>query len=132
MDKFFSKPDFGKLVIRLVLGLIFAWFGVKMLSGSRSALVILDRPFSLFSLTLPPRSWIVSVAIVYLIAGVLYMAGCFFKSCCAALAIVELVLIRQSVFADASQVDLMLLHVVLAAVCFGSMFLNPGRFAARS
>ncbi|MDR2664117.1 MAG: hypothetical protein LBB14_01115 [Puniceicoccales bacterium] len=131
MDKFFDKPDFGKLLIRVVLGLIFAWFGVKMLSGTRSALVILDRPFSLFAITLPPRSWICSVSVVYLIAGVLYMAGCFYKSCCAALTVVELVLIRQSVFADASQVDLMLLHVVLAAVCFGSIFINPGRFSAR-
>ncbi|MDR2667582.1 MAG: hypothetical protein LBB38_00875, partial [Puniceicoccales bacterium] len=61
VNRFFDKPDFGKLIIRAVLGLIFVWYGTKMLSGNRSAMVILDRPFAIFSLSLPPRMWIVSV-----------------------------------------------------------------------
>jgi hypothetical protein len=111
---------------------MFAWFGVKMLGGGRSALVILDRPFPLFTVTLSERTWISVVAVVYLIAGILFMAGSFFKSSCAALSVVECVLVRQSVFADPSQVDLMLLHVVLVAVCFGFIFINPGRYSASS
>ncbi|MDR3316967.1 MAG: hypothetical protein LBS68_02800 [Puniceicoccales bacterium] len=132
MGKFFDRPDFGKLVIRVVLGFIFAWFGVKMLGGGRSALVILDRPFTLFSITLAPRTWILTASIVYLIAGILFMAGSFFKTCCMALTVVELILIRQSAYVNHAEVDLLLLHVVLAAICFGFIFINPGRYSASS
>jgi uncharacterized membrane protein YphA (DoxX/SURF4 family) len=132
VEKLFDHPDLGKLIVRVVLGLIFAWFGVKMVGGGQSALVILDRPFSLLSVTLSARAWILIVSVVYLIAGILFMAGSFFKSCCAALTVTEGILVRQSVFTDPSQVDLMLLHMVLLAVCFGFIFINPGRYSASS
>jgi uncharacterized membrane protein YphA (DoxX/SURF4 family) len=131
MDRFFDRPDFGKLLVRVVLGLIFAWFGVKMLGGGKSALVILDQPFPILSYTVAPRTWILCVAVVYLIAGILFMAGSFFRTSCVALAAVELVLIRQTIFTAPAEVDLMLLHVVLMAVNIGFLFMNPGRYSAR-
>ncbi|MDR0727764.1 MAG: hypothetical protein LBF26_02615 [Puniceicoccales bacterium] len=132
MERFFDKPDLGKLVIRVVLGLITAWYGVKMLGGGRSAIVILDRPFSLFTLTLEPRVWILLIAVVYVITGILFMAGCLFKTCCAALTATELILIRQSFFVKPDEVDLLILHTVLAAVYFGFLFIQAGRFSANS
>ncbi|MDR1457093.1 MAG: hypothetical protein LBI34_03540 [Puniceicoccales bacterium] len=132
MDRFFDKPDFGKLVIRIVLGLITAWYGVKMLGGGRSAIVILDRPFSLFTLTLEPRVWILIIAVVYVITGILFMAGCFFKTCCTALTATELILIKQSFLVKPDEIDLLILHTVLAAVYFGFLFMQPGRFSANS
>lgn len=131
MDKFLDRPDLGKLIIRMVLGLIFAWFGVKMLGGGRSALVILDEPFRFLSLTLSPRTWILCIAVTYLIAGILFMAGSFFRPSCAAIALAEAILIHQSVITNPAEVDLMLLHVVLLAVSIGFLFISPGRYAAR-
>jgi uncharacterized membrane protein YphA (DoxX/SURF4 family) len=132
VDRFFDKPDFGKLIIRVILGLIFAWYGVKMLGGGRSAIVVLDRPFTFLSVTLSPKTWIFLVSIFYLIAGILFMAGSFFKSCCITLTAIEFILIRQSIFAKPEEIDLMLLHVVLAAVCLGFLFIHPGKFSANS
>lgn len=130
MDKFFDRPDLGKLIIRVILGLIFAWYGVKMIGGGKSAIVILDQPFTLFTMTFAPRTWILLVSSVYLIAGILFMAGSFFKTCCFALMIVECILIRQSFFVKPDEIDLMLLHVVLASVCLGFLFIHPGRYSA--
>ncbi|MDR1437796.1 MAG: hypothetical protein LBI69_01930 [Puniceicoccales bacterium] len=103
-----------------------------MLGGGQSAIVVLDQPFTLFAITLPPRTWILLVAISYLIAGILFMAGSFFRSCCITLTLVELILIKQSTFSQPGEIDLMLLHVILAAVCFGFLFIHPGRFSANS
>jgi uncharacterized membrane protein YphA (DoxX/SURF4 family) len=132
VERFFDRPDLGKLIIRVILGLIFAWYGVKMLGGGQSAIVVLDQPFTLFSITLSPRTWIMLASISYLIAGILFMAGSFFKSCCTALTIVELILIKQSLYARPGEIDLILLHIILAAVCFGFLFIHPGRFSANS
>jgi putative oxidoreductase len=130
VEKFFDRPDLGKMVIRVILGLIFAWFGVKMLGGGKSALVILDQPFTFLTVTLTPKTWILLTSIVYLIAGILFMAGSFFRTCCTALVFVEFILIKQSVHTDPGEIDLMLLHVVLLAVCLGFLFINPGRYSA--
>jgi uncharacterized membrane protein YphA (DoxX/SURF4 family) len=131
--KYFDKPDFGKAIIRVVLGLIFAWCGVKGIGGGRSQLFILNAPFSLFSFTLLPHTWMIFVATIYLIAGILFMAGSFFRSCCSALAIVEVLQVRQTIIcAKQGGTDFLLLHVILAAVCFGFIYINPGRYSASS
>jgi uncharacterized membrane protein YphA (DoxX/SURF4 family) len=132
MERFLDKPDFGKLIIRVVLGLITAWYGIKMLGGGRSAIVILDRPFSLFSLTLSPRTWILMIAVVYVVTGILFMAGSFFKICCTLLTVTELILIKQSFFVKPDEADLLILHIVLAAVYIGFLFIQPGRYSANS
>lgn len=130
MERYFDRPDFGKLIIRFVLGLIFAWYGVKMLGGGRSALIIYGQPLVIFGHSIPFGIWIMILSVDYLIAGILFMAGCFFKSCCTALAIAEIILVRQTIFGNPHEVDLMLLHVILAAVCVGFLFIHPGRYSA--
>lgn len=130
MEKFFNRPDFGKLLIRVILGLIFAWYGVKMIGIGNSDIVAFDPRFALLRLSLSTDAWTLLVAIIYLIAGILFMAGSFFKTCSGVLAVVELILIRQSILARPGMVDLMLLHLVLATICSGFLFINPGRYSA--
>lgn len=130
MEKFFDRPDFGKLFIRLFLGLFFAWCGVRLIGGHGVPFVDFEKAFTFLHITLPSEVWIFLISIVYLVAGILFMAGSFFRSCSGSLAIVELVLTRQSSFAHPHQLDLILLHAVLATVCIGFLFMNPGRYSA--
>jgi uncharacterized membrane protein YphA (DoxX/SURF4 family) len=131
--KLLDKPDFGKMVIRVTLGLIFAWCGVNGIGGGRSPLFVFNYPFSLFSFTLNPRVWILAIAVVYLVAGILFMAGSFFKSCCVVLTIVEVLQVRQIFLCGRpNAADSFVLHVVLAAVCFGFLYISPGRYSASS
>lgn len=130
MEKFFNRPDFGKLLIRVVLGLIFAWYGVKMIGIGNSDIVVFEPGFSLLRLSLSTDAWTLLVAIIYLVAGILFMAGSFFKTCSAVLTVVELLLMREAILARPESADLMLLHLVLAAICFGFLFITPGRYSA--
>ncbi|MDR1303188.1 MAG: DoxX family membrane protein [Puniceicoccales bacterium] len=131
IDSFWEKENFGKLFIRLFLGLFFVASGVRYFSGGISALQTLGAIFSAIGITFWPVIFGIISAVILVLSGMCFLIGFFYRlNCGLLLAIYFLKALGNGSglknFFDGE----FLLNILIALLLFAFLFMGAGRFSS--
>ncbi|MDR1907096.1 MAG: hypothetical protein LBQ03_02670 [Puniceicoccales bacterium] len=128
---FWDKENFGKLFMRLLMGLFFIALGIRYFSGGMSSLQILGTIFNVLGITFWPGIWGVFSAVVLILAGMCFLIGFFFRTNCAFLLLLFfLKSLTVWVFSKNFFDGEFLLNASLAVMLFSFLFMGAGRFSS--
>lgn len=124
----FKKPDFGLLVMRLVLGASFVTHGLTKFMGGTSTLEQLGKVMAVFGIHEFPVFFGGMAALFEVIGGILVFLGYKFRFGAAAIAFILLVGI-YSTFVTTPSFAKLAWPLELFAVFFGLIFIGPGKYS---
>jgi uncharacterized membrane protein YphA (DoxX/SURF4 family) len=131
VTSFWDKENFGKLFIRLLVGLFFIALGIRYFSGGMSSLQILGAIFNTLGVTFWPGIWGVCSAVVLILSGMCFLIGFFFRTNCALLLLVFFLKLLTVWFFSKNFFDPeFLLNASLAVLLFAFLFMGAGRFSS--
>lgn len=128
MKKWFHSPNFGLLCMRVALGLIMISYGVPMFLGGTLSLASTGSAMALIGVDFAPFFWGVMAALSYIIGGVFYALGFFFRP-------VSFILCFDMVMAVLSHIHkgdsfFKMAHALeLACIFFSLVWLGPGKYS---
>lgn len=125
---FFRKPDLGLLIIRLVLGIIFAKYGFSKFMDGTPALEKIGGALQVFGITAFPVFWGGLAALVEMLGGCLIFLGYKFRFAAFALFLVMAVAFYY-LFASSSPFSSYAHALELTAVFLGLVFIGPGKYS---
>ncbi|MDR2371585.1 MAG: hypothetical protein LBD60_00325 [Puniceicoccales bacterium] len=126
-----DKENFGKLFIRLLVGLFFVALGIRYFSGGMSSLQILGAIFNILGITFWPSIWGIFSAVVLILSGMCFLIGFFFRTNCALLLLVFFLKLLTAWFFSKNFFDSeFLLNASLAVLLFAFLFMGAGRFSS--
>jgi uncharacterized membrane protein YphA (DoxX/SURF4 family) len=128
---FWDKENFGKLFIRLTVGLFFVALGIRYFSQGMTSLQILGAIFYAIGITFWPGLWGVFSAVILILSGMCFLIGFFFRTNCALLLLLFFfkglaVWGSSRNFFDAE----LLLNASLSVLLFSFLFMGAGRFSS--
>lgn len=128
---FWDKEHFGRLLIRIVLGILLVALGVKYFTGGSIALKTLGAIVQALGITFWPRLWGILSATVLIFSGMCYVIGFYYRVNCGLLAMI---------FALKTIIDWklgyhffapeFLCDFVIFTILMSSLFMGPGRFSS--
>ncbi|WP_133273050.1 DoxX family protein [Hymenobacter radiodurans] len=124
----YRTRDFGLLVLRVGLGMMFTIHGYPKLMGGQAAWTEVGGVMKLVGLDFAPTAWGLLAAVAEAVGGQLLAVGLFFRITCAALLITMIMAAIMHIskgdgFAGYS-------HAVESAFVFlGLLFIGPGRYS---
>ncbi len=128
MKKWFQSPNFGLLFMRVALGLIMVSYGVPMLLGGKLSLASTGSAMALIGVHFAPFFWGVMAALSYIIGGVFYAIGFFFRPVsmilCFDMAMAVLFHIHKG-----DSFSKMAHALELACVFFSLLWIGPGKYS---
>ena len=122
-----NYKNFGLLIIRLGLGIMFIYHGVPKLQGGEKQWEQLGASMGVLGIHFAPMVWGLACAIVETVGGLFLILGFWFRPVCVLLiinlAVAALVSYKGGGLGDAS-------HAIEDAVTFlGLLFLGPGKYS---
>jgi uncharacterized membrane protein YphA (DoxX/SURF4 family) len=131
VSSFWEKENFGKLFIRLFLGLFFVASGIRYFAGGISALQGLGAIFSAIGMTFWPAIFGIFAAVILILSGMCFLIGFFYRLNCGLLLLVFFLKAlangyRWQNFFDAE----FLLNILIALLLFAFLFIGAGRFSS--
>jgi putative oxidoreductase len=131
IDSFWEKENFGKLFIRLFLGLLFVASGVRYFSGGISALQVLGAIFSVIGITFWPIIFGIISAVILVLSGMCSLIGFFYRLNCGLLLVIYFLkaLGNRSGLKNFFEAEF-LLNILIALLLFAFLFMGAGRFSS--
>lgn len=127
LSKFFDKPDFGFLVIRVVAGALFIAAGIAKFNGGEAALSQTGKAMAVFGITFTPYLWGLLAALVETVGGLLLIIGFLFRG--AAFFLFGTMVVATATHMGDHFVMKMGYPLIMAAVCACLLFAGPGKLA---
>jgi len=125
---FFTKPNFGLLVIRVVIGAMFIQHGVTKFLAGKPTLEALGKSMAIFGVGAYPIFWGFLAALAESLGGLLMVLGYHFR---VAMFFLTCTMIVATISMYQSTHDI--LHygwsLEIGAVFLGLLFVGPGRFS---
>ncbi|MDR3317734.1 MAG: DoxX family protein [Puniceicoccales bacterium] len=131
IESFWEKGNFGKLFIRLFLGLFFVGSGIQYFAGGISALRLLGSIFNAIGITFWPSIWGTFSAVILILSGMCFLIGFFYRSNCSLLLFVFFLkaMTNWYISKNFSEPEF-LLNTLIALQLFGLLFIGAGRFSS--
>lgn len=125
----FRKPDLGILIIRIVFGLVFVYYGASKFANGAAGLEGLGSTMKVFGITAYPLVFGILAAAFELIGGILVILGYKFRW--GVLAILLIMVIGVIVNFDGlpSIVGKAFLTLQMAGLFLGLLFIGPGKYS---
>ncbi|MDR2812653.1 MAG: hypothetical protein LBB05_02620 [Puniceicoccales bacterium] len=131
VESFWDKENFGKLFIRLAVGLFFIALGIRHFSSGMPSLQALGNIFSVIGITFWPGAWGVFSAVTLILSGMCFLIGFFFRTNCALLLLVFFLKLLATWFFSKNFFDAeFLLSASLSVLLFSFLFMGAGRFSS--
>ncbi|MDR1366912.1 MAG: DoxX family protein [Puniceicoccales bacterium] len=128
---FWEKENFGKLFIRLVIGLFFIAFGIRHFAGGMLSLQALGVIFSTIGITFWPGVWGVFSSVILILSGMCFLIGFFFRTNCVLLSLVFFLKLLTTWSSSKNFFDVeFLLNASLTVLLFSFLFMGAGRFSS--
>lgn len=125
---FLKKPDFGLLVIRLVVGSLFIAHGVPKFLKGKDTLIYVGKAMSLFGISAYPVLWGFLAALTEVLGGALLVIG--FKTRPAAFFLTILMVVAALFnYENGGGFLKVAWPAELAGVFFGLLFLGAGKYS---
>lgn len=131
LAKFCDKPDFGFLVIRVVVGVLFVAAGIGKFLGGSSTLTGVGEAMGVFGINFAPLLWGVLAALTETVGGFLLIIGFLFRGAAFFLFCTMIVATALKIDGGGDFVRDIGFPLVMAAISVGLMFTGPGKFAAQ-
>ncbi|MDR1433068.1 MAG: hypothetical protein LBI61_01860 [Puniceicoccales bacterium] len=126
---FFNKENFGKLFIRMILGIILTAKGIYVFVGGRTALLTLGKILAAVGVTFWPLYFGWAIAVICVVCGIMFAIGAFFKTSAFLLGTVILLETVFKYYASCPLVDSVAISAMLSAAMYGLLFIGPGTYA---
>jgi uncharacterized membrane protein YphA (DoxX/SURF4 family) len=131
ITSFWEKEHFGKLFIRLFLGLFLVALGVRHFSGGLSALRTLGAIFDVIGITFWPGFLGTCSAIILILSGMCFLIGFFYRLNCGLLLLIFfLKAVISWRLADHFFNTEFLFNALIALLLFSLLFIGAGRFSS--
>ncbi|MDR1434840.1 MAG: DoxX family protein [Puniceicoccales bacterium] len=131
ITSFWEKENFGKLFIRLFLGLFFIASGIRHFSGGISALRILGSIFNAIGITLWPGLWGTFSSVILVLSGMCFLIGFFYRTNCGLLLLVFFLKALTNWYLSKNFFDgEFLLNALITLSLFAFLFIGAGRFSS--
>ncbi|MDR2777092.1 MAG: hypothetical protein LBB17_03575 [Puniceicoccales bacterium] len=127
----FDREDFGKLFIRLVLGITLAAKGVMFLVEGQSFLTTLGKNLSIVGVTFWPLFLGGVIAICHIVCGITMAIGAFFKTSTFLFGTFFLLEAAFKYHIGSNLSGKISYLVMLSAVMYGFMFIGSGSYAVQ-
>lgn len=127
-----NYKNFGLLIIRIGLGIMFIYHGVPKLTGGVKTWEMLGHATSSVGIHFWPVVWGLLAALVEAVGGFLLIIGLAFRPVCLLLLIELIVAALMSFHQPGSEGGIMAAsHAIEDAIIFaGLLFLGPGKYSA--
>ncbi len=129
--RFLVQPDFGLLLLRLIVGGMMVAHGVSKLMGGTQAFERVGAHMAMFGIDFAPVFWGFMAALTETIGGLLVMAGFLFRTSCALLLWVMIVATLYHLNADHAFLQTTAHPLKTAAVFLALLFIGPGKFSVQ-
>lgn len=129
ISKMFKNPDLGLLIIRLVFGLAFIYFGVAKFMQGTAGLEQLGSATKALGVNAFPLFFGIVAAGLELVGGLLVVLGYKFRWGAFAIFLVMVVAFISQFDGLASIVGKSLLPLEIGALFLGLFFIGPGRYS---
>ncbi|OIO60679.1 MAG: DoxX family protein [Verrucomicrobia bacterium CG_4_10_14_3_um_filter_43_23] len=127
--KLFNKPDFGLLLMRVVIGIVMVSHGVPKFLSGKSALENVGGAMALLGVTTYPLFWGFMAAFAETIGGVLLVIGFYFRFVSFLLAFVT-GLGAYMLYTKGMDYQSMVSHPLSLCVVFlGLLFVGAGKYS---
>ncbi|MDR2735697.1 MAG: hypothetical protein LBB20_02580 [Puniceicoccales bacterium] len=132
IEKFFEKENFGKLLLRLIIGGFIMTKGVVYISSSATAL----QPFKaccklLFGVNGISPAVIIPMSLLYIIFGTFFLIGFHFRTNTFLLLLIFIAKTAFSYLVTYNWMDPFVLHnLISCAIMLSYLFIGPGAFCA--
>jgi len=128
LGKLGNYKNFGLLVIRVGLGLMFIWHGYPKLIGGEKSWVKIGGAVNYVGIHFLPMIWGLLCGLVETAGGAFLVIGFWFRPVCLLL-LINLVVAAASQFGQGGGLD-DAAHAIEDAVAFaGLLFLGPGKYS---
>jgi len=128
LGKLGNYKNFGLLVIRVGLGLMFIWHGYPKLIGGEKSWVKIGGAVNYVGIHFLPVMWGLLCGIVETVGGAFLVIGFWFRPVCLLL-LINLFVAAASQFGQGGGLD-DAAHAIEDAVAFaGLLFLGPGKYS---
>jgi putative oxidoreductase len=131
INSFWEKENFGKLFIRLFLGLFFVASGVRYFSGGVSALQLLGAIFNVIGITFWPIIFGIISAVILVLSGMCFLIGFFYRLNCGLLLAIFFLKALGNGYSLGNFFDAeFLLNILITLSLFAFLFMGAGRFSS--
>jgi putative oxidoreductase len=127
----FDKEGFGKLFVRVILGMIAMAKGIAFFVQGKGALVAAGNILSLIGINFSPLFFGFCVAIVCVVCGITFAIGAFFKTSAFLLGSVILLDALLHHYTKTAAVDVVVTTIGVAATLYGFVFIGAGPHAVQ-
>ena len=127
----FGSEDTGKLVIRIVLGVLVAANGVMFFVNNAGALKAVSALLSSLGIKIWPLLVGDLVAIVKLLFGITFLLGAFFKTSSFLLGTMLLFDAACKYCLKQGFSEIVSLYIMLASVAYGFIFIGAGQYSVQ-
>ena len=126
-----NKDAVGKLIIRAVLGILFAAKGIKFFIGGKTALIAFGKILSTIGITFWPLyfGWI--LACICVVCGMTLLLGVFFKTTTFLLGTILLLDTICKYYMGYRVFDAVAYSAMIVAVMYGMMFIGAGEYSVQ-
>ncbi|WOO42383.1 DoxX family protein [Rubellicoccus peritrichatus] len=129
VSKFLDKPDFGFLIIRVIVGVIFVAAGIGKFLGGSETLEGVGQAMSIVGISFAPLFWGFLAALVETVGGLLLIVGFLFRGSAFFLLGTMIVATAVKVSTGDDFVKDIGYPLAMAAVTAGLLFTGPGKIA---
>ncbi|MDR1891226.1 MAG: hypothetical protein LBQ23_03585 [Puniceicoccales bacterium] len=126
-----DKENFGKLFIRLVLGIILAAKGITFFIHGQPALTLLGKILSVVGITFWTLHLGWAIAICYIVCGITMALGAFFKTSTFLLGTFSLLEAAFKYYTGGDPVSEVAHMVMLSATMYGFVFIGSGSYSVQ-
>lgn len=128
----FDTENFGKLFIRIFLGIYFVVIGVHFFVSGHDALIVLGTILKILGITFSPIFFGWVLASMHIICGMTILIGFLFRISCFLLGSVTLLEAIIALYTDKNFINGVAHIFLLSMILFGMMFVGGGRFSAKN
>lgn len=125
------NPDFGLLLLRLIVGGLMTAHGVGKFMGGTAVFERLGSNMAMFGIDFAPVFWGFMAAFTETVCGLLVIAGVLFRTSCALLLWVMVVAALYHMNAGDDFLKVTAHSVTTGAVFLALLFAGPGKFSVQ-
>jgi putative oxidoreductase len=126
----FDSENFGKLFMRLFLGIFFMVNGVYFFIHGHTALAILGKILGVIGVHFSPVIFGGILATIHIVCGLTVVIGFLFRTSCFLLGLISIFKVAITLLASGSITHDSAYAFTVGMTMFGMMFIGGGRFVA--
>jgi uncharacterized membrane protein YphA (DoxX/SURF4 family) len=131
IEKFFEKENFGKLLLRIIIGGFIITKGVIYISNSAFALQVFDAMINfIFKTNIHSQAFAAIMSLLIIILGTFFVIGFHFRKSTLLLLIIFLIKMMYARFVAKRWIDPNVLYTAAyCSVMLSYLFVGPGTFS---